>query len=129
VDPVLVRVVFAALTLASGVGIIAYIILAIALPEARKTADPLVSGMPDDPVAKDACPTGAPSAEEKERRGAMRERRRMAAGLVLVLVGAVLLASNFNVFFWWRWDVFWPLVIIGVGVFIIAGRQLRGGKR
>ncbi len=59
----------------------------------------------------------------------MRERRRMAAGLVLVLVGAVLLASNFNVFFWWRWDVFWPLVIIGVGVFIIAGRQMRGGKR
>jgi fatty acid desaturase len=85
--------------------------------------------MPDDPMAKDASPASAPTPEDKERRGAMRERRRMAAGLVLVLVGAVLLASNFNVFFWWRWDVFWPLVIIGVGVFIIAGRQMRGGKR
>lgn len=76
VDPVLVRVVFAALTLASGVGIVAYIILAIAMPDAPKKDDPLVSGMPDDPVDAGAAPasapaTGEPAPGEKERRGAV----------------------------------------------------------
>lgn len=43
-------------------------------------------------------------------------------GVVLVLAGIYFLLSNLNLLNWVRGDVFWPIVVILFGVFLIVRR-------
>ena len=49
-------------------------------------------------------------------------RRRGLFGGVLIVAGVLFLLNSLGALFWWRWDIFWPVVIIAVGVAIIASR-------
>ena len=50
-----------------------------------------------------------------------RWRRKQLAGLILILVGVIFLLSNFGLFWWWDWDTTWPVIIMGVGLFLLVG--------
>ena len=41
---------------------------------------------------------------------------------VLIVVGVYLLLNNLGLLDWVRWDIFWPLVVIAVGVWLIVRR-------
>ncbi len=56
--------------------------------------------------------------------GRRRSRSGLWGGAVLIIVGVYFLLSNFGLLEWLRWDVFWPVVLIGVGVYLVA-RRLR----
>jgi phage shock protein C len=99
VDPVLVRVAFVALGVASGVGLLAYIILAIVVPE-----------RPADEVEPEGVPTG--------RRGGSE-----MLAYILVFVGAMILLGNLGIFNLIREDLFWPAVLIGIGVLLLIRRS------
>ncbi len=142
IDPVLVRLAFVLLVFASGVGILAYIILAIIMPKeetvATKQTDIVrenlqsirqdtvevtqqikdtVSGTSSSP--QESAPqakTAAPSHEE---------RRRSSLALILIVVGIVLFLANLGLFWWLEWGKYWPLLLVLLGIAIIAIRSRR----
>jgi phage shock protein C len=93
VDPVVVRLAFVAVALAGGASVVAYIILALVLPEA--------SG--DEPT-----PRAAHAPE--------------VAGMVLLVLGAVLLAVNVGWFRWLDWQVVWPALLVALGLALVLRR-------
>ena len=92
IDPVLLRVAFIILSLANGLGLIAYVVAWVAIPEEG----------PDQP----AGPVPEPR----------REMGRMVLGGSLVVLGLVLLldrlAPDLD-------ELFWPVAVVAVGVAII----------
>lgn len=142
VDPTLVRVTAVLLGLANGVGVIAYIILLVVVPEegdkpmytawtdpadtpagtapadqpapAPETAAPSREPAPAAPVAQPATVT--PARPEPRRGG-------LTGGLILILIGGIFLASQFVP----GLDIgkLWPLILVAVGVSMI----LKSGRR
>lgn len=98
VDPVIVRVAFVALGLASGIGLLAYIILAIVIPE-RPIEDP-------EPIVGSSASRGGAE----------------VLAYILVFLGAVVLMQNLRVFSFISADLFWPIVLIGVGALLLVRR-------
>jgi phage shock protein C len=92
IDPVLLRVAFIILALANGLGLIAYVVAWVAIPE--EGAD-----QPADPAPEPRRETG-----------------RMVLGGSLVVLGLVLLvdrlAPDLD-------ELFWPVAVVAVGVAII----------
>jgi phage shock protein C len=92
VDPVLLRIAFIILALANGLGVIAYVVAWVAIPEER----------PGQPLAP------APEAR--------RETGRLVIGGSLVVLGLVLLldrlAPSLD-------ELFWPVAVVAVGVAIM----------
>ena len=119
IDPTLVRIAWVVLAFASaGIALIAYLILAIimpkhALPHHAPNPTAEVSAESSDPEYEyDAPPAG--------RRWS---RGRTFLGGVLIVLGVLFLLNSLGALFWWRWDIFWPVVIIAVGVAILASRM------
>jgi phage shock protein C len=92
VDPVLLRIAFIILALANGLGVIAYVVAWVAIPE-----EP-----PDQPAG--------PAAEPR------RETGRLVLGGSLVVLGLVLLldrlAPDLD-------ELFWPVAVVAVGVAVM----------
>jgi phage shock protein C len=97
IDPVLVRIVAVALTLSAGVGVLAYVIAWIVIPEAG----------PGEPSAP------PPRAE--------RQTVAVVAGAALVVLGVLLFVRALVP--WFDGVVFWPLVVIAVGVFVVLSSR------
>jgi phage shock protein C len=101
IDPVLVRVAFVALGIATGVGLLAYIILAIVVPERPiDEEEPVVSA--------------------RSGRGGSE-----VFAYILVFVGASILVNNLGLFSFIKGDVLWPIIIIGIGALLLLQRTQR----
>jgi len=116
IDPVLVRIAFVLLAFANGLGVLLYIIMAIVV---RSEPQPIAEAAPA--VQSEAEVGSQPEAqvppevvEETQR------RRRNVLGFGLVIVGAIVLLSNVGAFHWFRWDLYWPALVIAAGVTILA---------
>ena len=113
IDPTLMRIAWVLIiAISAGTALLAYIILAIIMPKEVSNSTDEADVRVDD--SDGSAPAG--------RIGGRWTGRRSLLGLVLIGVGAVFLLNNLGVFDWWRWDIFWPLVIIGVGVALFVGR-------
>lgn len=120
VDPVLIRVAFVAFAFVSGIGILAYIILAIVAP-----LEPIGADSPGPTVGEGRAGNPPVQSEGVQDRSG-RWQGRSIAGLVLVIVGVFFLLGQFGLWWWrWGWGVLWPLVLIGLGLFIILNRARR----
>jgi phage shock protein PspC (stress-responsive transcriptional regulator) len=87
---------------------------------------------PDDPAtSKGSTPSPQPQPEDawwrsdryserdvERHRGPGRNPRAM--GILLVGVGALLLAANAGIFNWIEWRTMWPLIFIGLGAILLA---------
>jgi phage shock protein C len=92
VDPVLLRIAFVILALANGLGVIAYVIAWVAIPEERR-------GQPLGPAPQPRRETG-----------------RLVLGGALVVLGLVLLLDRLAP----RLDeLFWPVAVVAVGVAVM----------
>jgi phage shock protein C len=130
IDATLVRVVFVGLTIFGGIGLLLYIVLLVLMPLPGQPA-PFTSA-PPPPVATDttarmegdstATPPTAVAPVDPARHAAEAERRRMAAGYLLIGLGIVFLLSNAGAFQFVRWQFVWPLVLIGIGVLFLVQR-------
>ena len=125
-DPAIVRLVWALLILAGGVGLLLYIVAAIVIPEA-----PYGMAAPTAPAGT-GTPAETAAAEQSrwEARQARRAARRanpgnagMIFGLVLVIAGAWFLIERYVPAFDTSWFI--PGVLIVVGVALVLGAMGR----
>jgi phage shock protein C len=128
IDSTVMRICWAALTiLTHGLGIPAYILLAILMPRddrpawhGRAPAEAVASraAVSDEPYAPE--PADWPPHLDHEHFTS----RQRSIGLILVVIGGLFLASNLGWFNWINLDlrVTWPLVIVAVGIALLAGQ-------
>ncbi len=137
IDSVLVRLAFILLTLAGGIGLLAYVALALLMPRAQaqgsapaQVVRENLEQMPGEVaqaarrVEETIRGSPAPGAEAAEPSGpARRARGRSVFGLLLIVAGILLLLANFGLFAWWDWGTWWPVVLILIGLAILARRM------
>lgn len=107
IDPVLIRLVFVILTLHHGIGILAYIILWIVVPQRIDLAmaeGPVQESVPETPVEDLKT---EPNEKKESGKGSL------IGGIVLIVIGLVFLLDNFIPSF--GFDDFWPLLLVAIG--------------
>jgi phage shock protein C len=111
VDSVLVRLAFVILIFASGIGIPIYLIMWVIMPS-EAGAGKLGSEVIHDNIEE----MGETVSKRLNRFG-----RPNTVGLLLILLGIYFL---FNQFGWAGWvnAIFWPLLIIGAGIYLLSRR-------
>lgn len=127
IDPVIFRVAFVAFLFVSGVGLIAYLILAIATPvEEFNPSGPTQGGTGEGQQASGPATASGPGGSPPDYT-ARRGHGRNVLGLLLIGVGVFFLAMHLGWLEWWGWGwgSLWPLVLIGLGLFIILNRARR----
>jgi len=103
IDPTLTRIIWVAATLLGGAGIIAYIVAWIVIPEEPRIEE-----------------TEVASAEIENYKPNTMKLELIIGGFILA-IGIMLLLSNFGLFEWgWVRKIFWPALIILVGILIIS---------
>ncbi len=116
VDSVFVRLAFIVLALASGVGFLIYIILMIIMPSENNLND-----APSDVAQDNIGQIGNDVSSGFKRVRQHRQGPAIAAGL-LIFLGIYLLLGNFGLLGWLSGGIFWSLLLIGVGIYLIAQR-------
>jgi phage shock protein C len=107
-DPALVRVGWVVLALVTnGVGLLAYLVCWVAIPE-----EPKVAVEPE--IGPDGTPMPVVETAPVERREG---RAGMVVGVGLVLLGAWFLVREYLPPI--NWNLLWPVVLIGIGALIL----------
>jgi phage shock protein C len=123
VDPAVVRLVWALLIIAGGVGLLLYIVAAIVVPEEPLgAAQPMGAGAP--PAGSGPAAGGgwaAPHASARRDAGSAP----IIIGIVLVLLGAWFLAERY--IDWLDNALLWPALLIVVGGLLLVGAMRRTG--
>jgi phage shock protein PspC (stress-responsive transcriptional regulator) len=118
VDPVLVRLAFVILAFADGLGILVYLV-AWALVPREAAAASAAGGFPTEPEGQ-----GEDAGTAGDAGGA-----RLAIGYGLIAVGTVFLMHNLDWIRWPSWarfEVLWPLVLVGMGVALVLRSAHKG---
>lgn len=117
IDPVLIRLIFVLLSIPGGAGIIIYIIAWIIIPEDPACA----SGKTAADEIKEKANQFAKDIEENVRSVKSNPDGhlpgRIIAGLVIMAIGILFLLQtvfNFN-----AWSLFWPIILVIVGLALI----------
>jgi len=133
-DPTIVRVLAVLLIFANGLGILAYIIMAIVVPlEGSKVATPKetmkenVEEMKEtaSELGREARSTFVEEEVESEAVDKVRHRRRNILGILIIVLGLLFLLGSFDFFWWFSWGNLWPLILVAVGLLIIFSTRRR----
>ncbi len=131
VDPTIIRLVMVLLVFANGIGILAYIIMAIIVPPEGSKRTQLKEMMREnvEEIKKTTSELGekirrtfGEEEGEAEDQDEMPRRDLNLAGILLIVVGFLFLAANFNLFWWFDWGSLWPLILIAAGLVLILNR-------
>jgi phage shock protein C len=112
IDVAWVRLAFVLSVFASGFGILAYIIAWIVFPKDERSPSEIESARAKLDAARE------PSEDSEKRRKAIASGSRNAVGVLLVGLG-ILFFMDQN-FWWFRFDAFWPVILIGLGVYMLV---------
>lgn len=128
IDPTIIRIIFVVLIFANGLGILAYIILAIVVPlEGSKATEPKDAIKENVAEIKQAATelgqeiraTFAGEETKPEEATEVSRRRRNFFGIILIVLGVLFLMGSLNLFAWFKWSYLWPLILVAVGLLII----------
>ena len=134
IDPTIVRVIAVLLIFADGLGILAYIIMAIIVPrEGSKVATPREAVKENiEDMKASASQVGSEIRSTFERKEGeavdvdrIHQRRRSFLGIIIFVVGIVLLLGTLGLFWWFHWGIFLAAVILIIGLFIILSAVRR----
>ena len=79
---------------------------------------------PGGPPSPGATPPGSPSPPEHGWGPGRRDRPRgLWAGAILIALGAYFLLANVGLLVGFHWDLFWPVVLIAIGLLILVRRR------
>jgi phage shock protein PspC (stress-responsive transcriptional regulator) len=126
-DPVLIRLAFVLISLVGGAGVLAYLILAVVLPEQDVSPEPGREGLRRnlESLKSDANEfAGDLRGGLGDDEGAARQRRgQQIGGLILLGLGLFFLANSLGWLAWWNWQQFWPVVLIVFGLAFLLRRE------
>jgi len=139
IDPVFVRVAFVVLAMIDGAGVLLYIILAVIMPgeeSVDKTPEDIVQenvsemaeqvkemiedvgkGVEEGDVGTGAATPRSPDSQKPERARWI--------GAILILLGIIFLLDDLRLFWWLSKDIFWPLILILIGIWLLVKRWER----
>ena len=118
IDAVLVRLAFVILLFATGIGLPIYVILWIVMPrEGSDSGSDAEMGTMTEVVQKNIGEMGETVYSSVNRIG-----RPGTVGIILVILGAYFLLNQLGWLNWIGGALFWPLIIIGFGVFLLVKR-------
>jgi phage shock protein C len=112
IDTVLVRLAFLVLLFASGIGLPIYLIMWVIMPAEGSEGRPNA-----EVIQKNIEEMGNTVSARMNRIG-----RPGTVGVLLVLFGFYFLFSEFGWLNWLSGEIFWPLVIVGLGVYLLLRR-------
>ena len=125
IDPTLVRIIAVLTILLNGIGLIAYIIAWILIPQ---NPEPLAKkeisekkgavGKMKEKAEKVAHEVGERIRGNSDRAEHKRDSR-WIGGLILICLGLLFLARNF--FPWFNLGRLWPLILVIIGLVVLAG--------
>ena len=113
IDSTLVRLAFAILLFASGIGLPIYLILWIIMPEEDSQSD-----SDAEVIQKNLGDIG-----DSVYSGVSGIGRRGTIGILLILMGVYFLFNQLGWLSWISGAIFWPLVIIGFGIYLLIRRN------
>lgn len=129
VDPMLIRILFILLTLADGVGLLIYVVLAIVVPsepgedvvidrgqKVKEFADEISQ------KAKEVAGEIKVAVNDVKIGNEKRNNARNIIGIIIIVAGLAMLMDRFFPFYfnWFSWAVIWPALIIVLGVYLIV---------
>jgi len=121
IDPVVVRLVFIIATFISGVGLIAYLILWVAVPEKQDVIVTSYNAGVSDAGTINFSDVNSTEPNlnntESVRVDTKRTNRATIFGIILIVFGAILLLDKMLPYF--LSDKLWPLLLIALGVFLL----------
>jgi len=128
VDPVWFRLFFVILLFATGFGFWAYLILWIIMPEAGRatgtTGDTVQANVQE--IADRARGLGQGVQRGLQGKQATSDNDTTSGtiivGIAFIALGAMLLLNRLNLFWWFKWDVMWPLMLVLIGGALIYSR-------
>ncbi len=129
IDPTIVRIIAVLLIFANGLGILAYLIMAIVVPlESSQAATPtdvikenaLEMKETATRLGEEIRSTFSKEGEATSETARTRNRGLLILGIALVIVGIFFFMASFNLFWWLRWIYIWPLAIISIGLAVIV---------
>jgi phage shock protein C len=142
VDPVIVRLIFILCIFAGGLGIIAYIILAIVVPsENSQSIEPAgtirenIQDMKNtaETIGKDIHSTFTNSEKTSQPRSMVTvkeevhtRRGMLIFGAIILIVGIIALLSTLGSLNWGWWlngSYLWPVILIAIGLLLIFVRR------
>lgn len=132
IDPTIVRIIAVLSIFLNGIGILAYIILAIVVPmessEAATPKDVIKENVEEmkqaaSQLGQEIRSTFVKKEGVSEETAKARRRSYNILGLTLVVVGILFLLASFDLFFWLRWAYLWPLILVAIGLLIIVSAR------
>lgn len=120
VDPLFVRIVFVVLAILHGAGILIYFVLWLLMKPSVE--EPVGPGLGDrlrtmgDEIRSDLRGGSTTT-------GGATVNRTLWLGVILIGLGAYFLIDNLGLLNGFRWDIFWPAVLIAVGLFILVRKR------
>lgn len=117
IDAVFVRIAFVLLGFASGVGIPLYIMLMILVPGEANL------GQPTSKIVRDNLDSLGENLSSGLDRARQESSGRNVGAILLIIVGCYLLLEQIG---WIGGEFFWPLLLIGLGLFLIIRRSREG---
>jgi phage shock protein C len=143
-DPVIVRLAFVLSIFLGGLGIIAYIILAIVVPsersraaepaetirenvqEIKNTAETIGKDMQSTFSKKEKTTQSQESREDTANNEYSHHQAGFIFGIIILVVGIIALLSTLGPLhwaWWFSWNYLWPFVLIVSGLLIILVRR------
>ncbi len=113
IDSVLVRALFSFLLIASGIGIPIYFILWFIMPREESAHKPNAEIIQDN--IEEMGKTVAGNINRIGRPG--------TAGTLLIILGLYFLLSELGLLHWLHGGIFWPVLIVGFGIYMLVRRQ------
>jgi len=139
IDPVLVRLLFVFLAVVNGFGVMLYLILWIIMPERERIGESPedvirgnIASLRDkaehlgNEIRATVSDAGVSLWQDEGTRDEVYRRRTIAGGAILIGIGALILLRNLGLFWWFDLRIMWPLLIAGLGVYLLV-KALREG--
>lgn len=119
IDATWIRLIFILLALGGGSGLLIYFILWVVVPEEGQ------EGLPPSETVRNGVDQIAERARLFGRSlesGEHRERTAQLMGMGLIVLGAYLALRSLNLiwFRWFRFEMLWPLVLVGIGALLLV---------
>jgi len=117
IDPVLVRIIAVLTIFANGIGIIAYIIAWVIIPQNPEQTSEKKEGRLREKAEETMQNIGEQLREGSDEDD--KKRSRVIGGLILLCLGALFLINNFLPRF--NFGKIWPIVLIIIGLVVLTG--------